>query len=63
MTKADNGTYNYLESAIWSGVSATTLLSQMATDSSHFFDNPPSSQLAAVFTQAARSCSHTAACT
>jgi len=42
----------------WSGVAATTLLGKMATDSAHFFNNPPSSQLAAVFTQAAQLLSH-----
>ena len=30
----------------------------MATDANHYFDNPPSSQLAAVFTQAAQLLSH-----
>jgi len=42
----------------WSGVAATMLLSKMATDAQHYFDNPPSSQLAAVFTQAATLLSH-----
>jgi hypothetical protein len=42
----------------WSGKAATTLLLDMATDAQHFFNNPPSSQLAAVFTQAANLLSH-----
>ncbi|MGZ6273081.1 MAG: IPT/TIG domain-containing protein, partial [Candidatus Limnocylindrales bacterium] len=37
-----------------SGVEARTLLRDMATTPSYFFDNPPSSQLAAAFTQAAQ---------
>ena len=62
-TNADNSTYNMYEGTDatgfnWSGVSATTLLGKMATDANHFFNNPPSSQLAAVFTQAAQLLSH-----
>jgi hypothetical protein len=60
---ADDGTYNMYEGTDatgfnWSGVAATTLLSRMATDAQHYFNNPPSSQLAAVFTQAAQLLSH-----
>jgi hypothetical protein len=50
---ASTQTYNRNESTTWSGVSATTLLRTMATDSQHYFENPSSSQLAAVFAQAA----------
>jgi len=62
-TNNDDGTYNMYEGTDatgfnWSGVSATTLLGKMATDSAHFFNNPPTSQLAAVFTQAAVLLSH-----
>jgi hypothetical protein len=48
-----NGTYNMFESTTWSGRKTTDLLKAMATDPSHYFENPSSSQLAAVFTQAA----------
>jgi hypothetical protein len=62
-TNADDGNFNMYEGKDasgfnWSGVAATTLLSKMATDANHFFNNPPSSQLAAVFTQAAQLLSH-----
>jgi hypothetical protein len=62
-TNASDVTYNMYEGTDatgfnWSGVPATTLLSKMATDAQHYFNNPPSSQLAAVFTQAAELLSH-----
>jgi len=37
----------------WSGQQATTLLSTMATDASHYYENPTSAQLKAIFTDAA----------
>jgi hypothetical protein len=49
----NNGTYNPDESTTWSNKQATSLLLQMATDADHYFENPPSSELASVFTQAA----------
>jgi hypothetical protein len=52
LTDSNNNDSIY-ESPAWSNQPATTLLSQMATDSNHYFENPPTSQLAAVFTQAA----------
>ena len=55
---ASNTTYNVFESTTWSGKPATLLLKAMATDANHYFDNPPSSQLASVFTQAATSLVH-----
>ena len=48
-----NGSYNMYETSTWSNKPATTLLATMATDSQHYFENPPTSQLAAAFTQAA----------
>jgi hypothetical protein len=48
-----NGNYNTYETSTWSNQPATALLSQMATDSAHYFENPPTSQLAGVFAQAA----------
>jgi len=48
-----NGSYNKYETSTWSNQPATALLSQMATDSAHYFENPPTSQLAGVFAQAA----------
>jgi hypothetical protein len=41
------------ESAYWNNRRTTELLAAMATDASHYFENPPSSQLASVFTIAA----------
>jgi hypothetical protein len=51
------GTDSYL-GINWSNVQAGTMLQDMATDAQHYFDNPPSSQLASVFTQAAVLLSH-----
>jgi hypothetical protein len=48
-----NNNNNMYESSTWSNQPATALLSQMATDSSHYFDNPATSELAGVFAQAA----------
>ncbi|MGA3029760.1 MAG: pilus assembly protein TadG-related protein [Candidatus Limnocylindrales bacterium] len=51
---ANNGTNNVYESPTWSGANATTLLSTMATDASHYYENPTSSQLEHDFTEAAQ---------
>jgi hypothetical protein len=53
-----NSSYNKYETSTWSGKSATLLLAAMASPdttpgSKHYFENPPTSQLAAAFTQAA----------
>jgi hypothetical protein len=48
-----NDSHNMSESATWSNALATTFLQAMATDSAHYYENPSSSQLSAVFTQAA----------
>ncbi|MGZ6268638.1 MAG: IPT/TIG domain-containing protein, partial [Candidatus Limnocylindrales bacterium] len=45
---------NMYESATWSGVQAKIMLKAMATNPSYFFDDPPSSDLADAFTQAAQ---------
>ena len=55
---ASTATYNTYEGTDasgfnWSGVATTTLLRTMATDSSHYYENPTSAQLKAVFTDAA----------
>ena len=54
----DNSTYNAYEDSYWSGRAATELLSTMATDASHYFENPASKDLAAVFTKAAQTLAH-----
>ena len=48
-----NGDHNKYEAPTWSNQPATALLAAMATDSAHYFENPPTSQLAGVFAQAA----------
>ena len=45
----------------WSGVAAPTFLSAMATDATHFYNNPSSASLAAVFADAAKKLSSKAA--
>ena len=50
---SNNISYNMSESATWSNALATTMLKTMATDALHYKENPSSSDLAAVFTQAA----------
>jgi hypothetical protein len=50
---ASNMTYNRDESTTWSGALTTNALRSMATDAAHYFENPSSSELATVFTQAA----------
>jgi hypothetical protein len=55
---ANNSTYNVYEDAAWSGRAATELLGAMATDASHYFENPASADLAKVFTQAAQVLAH-----
>lgn len=58
-----NGSYNMYETSTWSNQPATTLLSTMASPdtqpgSQHYWENPPTSQLAAAFTQAATILAH-----
>lgn len=58
MARTTNSTLNNAYSSIyetstWSNQPATALLAAMATDSSHYFENPSTSQLAGVFAQAA----------
>jgi hypothetical protein len=48
-----NSNYNMYETTTWSGRSATQVLAAMATDASHYFENPTSAELTSVFTQAA----------
>jgi len=48
-----NGSYSMYETTTWSNKPATQLLAAMATDADHYFENPSSSELANVFTQAA----------
>ncbi len=53
-----NSSYNMYETSTWSGKSATLLLAAMASPDTlpgqkHYFENPPTSELSAAFTQAA----------